>query len=106
MAITRKHHITFEQTGVELSSLIVESLKAPSYPVDLQESPTVQNNLPKIQKCNNIVVDVIFYMKCELETHTSIHHQLLYVGLLHPHPNFPYINIYKRKYNTHSILIP
>jgi hypothetical protein len=40
------------------------------YAVDLQESPTVQT-LPKISKytlCNNIVIDGLFYIKCQLKT--------------------------------------
>jgi hypothetical protein len=47
LVIKRKHYITLEEPETELTSL-TESFKAPLYAVDLQESPTVQNNLPKI----------------------------------------------------------
>jgi hypothetical protein len=69
LAIKRKYYIILEGSETELTSLI-ESFKAPLYAVDLQQSPTVQNNLPKISKYNNIVIDTLFYLKCQLNRDT------------------------------------
>jgi len=69
LAIKRKYYIILEGPETELTSFI-EGFKAPLYAADLQESPTVQNNLPKISKYNNIVIDGLLYMKCQLNTDT------------------------------------
>jgi hypothetical protein len=69
LATKRKYYNTLEGPETELTSLI-ESFKAPLYAVDFQQLPTVQNNLPKISKYNNIVIDALFYMKCQLNRDT------------------------------------
>jgi hypothetical protein len=78
LVIIRKYYITLEGPEAELTS-VIERFEVPLYAVDLQESPTVNNNLPKVSKYNNIVIDVLFYMKCQLKTHTHIHTPLAFM---------------------------